>query len=133
MDRSLLEKKALAELREIASTLELEGYQRLKKADLVNLIIDQGNGAHVSGGDTATADIPTSSIDAPAHATSGTNGDAPHGVDSDDSGSRGADDERATRVRARTAPSDGGTGRQRTRARRDDSSGDDRQRSNESG
>jgi transcription termination factor Rho len=42
MDRTLLEKKALAELREIASTLELRGYQRMKKADLVDLIIDAG-------------------------------------------------------------------------------------------
>ncbi len=42
MDRSLLEKKALAELREIASTLELKSYQRMKKADLVDLIIEAG-------------------------------------------------------------------------------------------
>jgi transcription termination factor Rho len=42
MDRSLLEKKALAELRAIASTLELPGYQRMRKADLVDLIIDEG-------------------------------------------------------------------------------------------
>jgi transcription termination factor Rho len=40
MDRTVLEKKSLAELREIASTLELSGYQRIKKADLVSLIID---------------------------------------------------------------------------------------------
>jgi transcription termination factor Rho len=43
MDRNLLEKKALAELREIASTLELRGYQRMKKADLVDLIIEAGS------------------------------------------------------------------------------------------
>jgi transcription termination factor Rho len=49
MDRTLLEKKALAELREIASTLELRGYQRMKKADLVDLIIDAGgNGSSSS-------------------------------------------------------------------------------------
>jgi transcription termination factor Rho len=46
MDRSTLEKKALAELRQIASALELRGYQRMKKSDLVDLIIDAGgNGA----------------------------------------------------------------------------------------
>ena len=44
MDRSLLEKKQLAELREIASTLDLSGYQRMKKADLVDLIIGAGGG-----------------------------------------------------------------------------------------
>jgi transcription termination factor Rho len=45
MDRSVLEKKALTELRAIASTLELPGYQRLRKSDLVDLIIDQGGDA----------------------------------------------------------------------------------------
>ncbi|MEX0831972.1 MAG: transcription termination factor Rho [Nitriliruptoraceae bacterium] len=45
MDRSVLEKKALTELRAIASTLELPGYQRLRKSDLVDLIIDQGGNA----------------------------------------------------------------------------------------
>jgi transcription termination factor Rho len=56
MDRTLLEKKALAELREIASTLELRGYQRMKKADLVSLIIDAGgNGNGTSSGSAAAA------------------------------------------------------------------------------
>jgi transcription termination factor Rho len=39
MDRTVLGSKALSELREIASTLELRGYQRMKKADLVDLIV----------------------------------------------------------------------------------------------
>jgi transcription termination factor Rho len=42
MDRTLLERKALAELREIASTLDLRGYQRMKKADLVDMIMNAG-------------------------------------------------------------------------------------------
>jgi len=45
MDRTLLEKKALAELREIASTLDLDGYQRLKKSDLVDLIVGANGSA----------------------------------------------------------------------------------------
>jgi transcription termination factor Rho len=63
MDRTLLEKKALTELRAIASTLELRGYQRLKKADLVDLIMETGakggNGAPAqaaNGTDTAERD-----------------------------------------------------------------------------
>jgi transcription termination factor Rho len=44
MDRTLLERKALAELREIASALELRGFQRMKKSDLVDLIINAGTG-----------------------------------------------------------------------------------------
>jgi transcription termination factor Rho len=46
MDRTVLTSKALSELREIAATLELRGYQRMKKADLVDLISTAGgNGA----------------------------------------------------------------------------------------
>ena len=47
MDRNLLERKALPELREIASTMDLRGYQRLKKAELIDLIMG-GNGATAS-------------------------------------------------------------------------------------
>ena len=49
MDRTLLERKALAELREIASALELRGYQRLKKADLVDLIMNAGQAEGPAG------------------------------------------------------------------------------------
>jgi transcription termination factor Rho len=42
MDRTVLGSKALSELREIAATLELRGYQRMKKADLVDLIATAG-------------------------------------------------------------------------------------------
>jgi len=44
MDRTVLGNKALSELREIASTLELRGYQRMKKADLIDLIVTTGTG-----------------------------------------------------------------------------------------
>ena len=56
MDRSLLEKKQLAELREIASTLDLRGYQRMKKADLVDLIIDAGTSGNGSANGSANAE-----------------------------------------------------------------------------
>jgi transcription termination factor Rho len=49
MDRSLLERKALAELREIASALELRGYQRMRKSDLVDLIMNAGQGDAPTG------------------------------------------------------------------------------------
>ncbi|HEX9889571.1 MAG TPA: transcription termination factor Rho [Nitriliruptorales bacterium] len=66
MDRSVLDRKQLAELREIASALELRGYQRLKKTELVDLIAGteiptvepNGNGragaAHASSNGPAT-------------------------------------------------------------------------------
>ncbi len=58
MDRSTLEKKPLAELREIAATLDLRGYQRMRKADLVSLIMDAGStpAAEPSGGSDGSAD-----------------------------------------------------------------------------
>ena len=55
MDRTVLGGKALSELREIASTLELRGYQRMKKADLVELIASAGGSGSGSGGPAAPA------------------------------------------------------------------------------
>jgi transcription termination factor Rho len=64
MDRTLLERKALAELREIASTLELRGYQRMKKADLVDLIIDAGARGGATNGEQDRDDQPSTAEDA---------------------------------------------------------------------
>jgi transcription termination factor Rho len=50
MDRTVLGNKALSELREIASTLELRGYQRMKKADLIELIVTSGSPAPSGSG-----------------------------------------------------------------------------------
>lgn len=44
-NRRLLEKKSLSELREIAGTLGLEGYARLRKADLVALVLEEAASA----------------------------------------------------------------------------------------
>jgi transcription termination factor Rho len=56
MDRTVLGSKALSELREIASTLELRGYQRMKKADLVELIVTSGGpGGGASSGSSEGA------------------------------------------------------------------------------
>jgi transcription termination factor Rho len=50
MDRSTLERKQVAELREIAGALDLSGYHRMKKAELVDLIAGQANGDAEDGG-----------------------------------------------------------------------------------
>ncbi len=55
MDRTVLGNKALSELREIASTLELRGYQRMKKADLIDLIVTTGSGAPSGSGAKSSA------------------------------------------------------------------------------
>jgi transcription termination factor Rho len=43
-DKSVLEQKVLPELQELASSLGVEGYQRLKKAELIDAIIARANG-----------------------------------------------------------------------------------------
>ena len=130
MDRTLLEKKALAELREIASTLELRGYQRMKKADLVDLIVNAGGNGVGDAGTTGQLAIQTTD-----------RGNRTGGDQTDGDGAR-TDGSRANRSQTtETEPagndldtarghdgSDGGT-RQRTRARRrdtDDSPSGDR-------
>ena len=94
MDRSTLERKALAELRQIASALELKGYQRMKKADLVDLIIDAGSGGETGSGNGEA----TRSDDAEPS--------QPELSADDGSGDDGAGDEPAARVRARQRPDD---------------------------
>jgi transcription termination factor Rho len=137
MDRTLLERKALAELREIASTLELRGYQRMKKADLVDLIIDAGSGGNGNG----------ASSDEAAETTS----DAAEGDDRSSGDERGqeddADEDRGSRQRTRARRRDGDEsrgdesrddedrqddGRSREDRSRDDRSRDDRSRDDRS-
>ncbi|MGH2677886.1 MAG: Rho termination factor N-terminal domain-containing protein, partial [Actinomycetota bacterium] len=43
-DKSTLEQKVLPELQEIASSLGVEGHQRMKKGELIDAIIERGNG-----------------------------------------------------------------------------------------
>ena len=77
MDRTLLEKKSVAELREIGAALGMRGLQRLKKADLVERIVNsaseagpatdgQGQGA---GAEAAPAQEAASSSGAKADAS----------------------------------------------------------------
>ncbi len=49
-DKSVLEQKVLPELQQIASSLGVQGYQRLKKADLIDAIIDRDGGQRPQAG-----------------------------------------------------------------------------------
>ena len=56
MDRTLLERKSVAQLREIAATLGLKGFQRLKKAELIDLLLSSASGEPgTPGGSEVTA------------------------------------------------------------------------------
>jgi transcription termination factor Rho len=102
MDRTVLESKALSELREIAQTLELRGYQRMKKADLVDLIASAGNGAVVAAAPARGGEdrIARSSDVAPRSADgAGTGDERTDGPEASDGG--------APRVRARVREAGG--------------------------
>src|SRR5205823_10438288 len=71
MDKSALEAKNVAELQEIAGTLGVEGLKNLRKGQLIDAIIQAGNGDGASarspeenGGGTATATEPTTETEA---------------------------------------------------------------------
>ena len=72
MDRTVLERKSLAELRQIAAALELKGYQRMKKADLAEMIVgaaaDRAGASGAEGADDAPPAAPGTD-DAPAPAS----------------------------------------------------------------
>lgn len=98
MDRSVLEKKALTELRAIASTLELPGYQRLRKADLVDLIVDEGR--------SSVSQASFEQIVAPADAGRSATTSAPSDEHPGSDGSDGSDGT-ALSAAPKTAPSTG--------------------------
>ncbi|MDQ3678423.1 MAG: Rho termination factor N-terminal domain-containing protein, partial [Actinomycetota bacterium] len=49
ISRSALESSSLADLHEIASELGLDGYRKLRKADLIGAIIDRQGGENANG------------------------------------------------------------------------------------
>jgi transcription termination factor Rho len=139
MDRTLLERKALAELREIASALDLRGYQRMKKADLVDLIIDAGgqggSGNGEPSGETTTAPSQGGPASADERAERGEDESGDRGARErtrarrrEDEGDKGERNEPADR-NERTDRDDRGSGRSdRDGDRERDDRGDDRNR-----
>ncbi|MGH2919137.1 MAG: Rho termination factor N-terminal domain-containing protein, partial [Solirubrobacteraceae bacterium] len=55
ISRSALESSSLADLHEIASELGLDGYRRLRKADLVGAIVERQGGEDADDADGADA------------------------------------------------------------------------------
>jgi transcription termination factor Rho len=115
MDRNTLETKALAELREIASTLEIHGYQRLKKSDLVDRIVgtngnkpvaaSNGNGnGHADDGPSRRTRVRDDDRDLQVDREDGADEDLDDGDDgSDDDGSRNRSRNRNKRNRNKRA------------------------------
>ncbi|MEA2149337.1 MAG: transcription termination factor Rho [Solirubrobacteraceae bacterium] len=104
LSRSALESSSLADLHEIASELGLDGYRRLRKASLVDAIIERQGAAEEPADDADTAlDVEVA-----------VNGDGPPEVDADADPDADADAETDRPARRSRR---GGRGRSRTRDR----------------
>jgi transcription termination factor Rho len=106
LDRSALEASPLADLHAIASELGLDGFRRLRKADLVDAILARQEG---NGGEPAEADVkaePEAEADAEPEAS--------EDADSDEADDQEEREERPARRRR------GGRGRGRGRGRAED-------------
>jgi transcription termination factor Rho len=116
VDKSVLEQKVLPELHEIAESLGVEGYQRLKKGELIDAIITAGDGKAASAdpggaGEASEASEVTGTTPEPAPARTrpeGRRSEAPpregRGPRDGRDGGRGRDDRRGRRGRDRGRP-----------------------------
>lgn len=113
MDRNVLEKKSLAELREIAATLQLSGYQRIKKADLVAMIVGAADGGDDgSEHGTDAGDVGSSASDTDRDGDAGADGRGEGGDDHrDERGDRGRGSEQTEDTRDARDESRGGRDR----------------------
>ena len=98
MDRSVLANKQLTELKGIASHLQMRGYQRLKKAELIDAIVQAAEGGATNG--SAATDAPSGGDDATAQNGNGGRSRA-QSSEGDAAGDQGGDETRS-RVRTRT-------------------------------
>lgn len=99
-NRRLLEKKSLAELREIAGTLGLEGYARMRKADLVALVLEEAAGRDEDGEpDEAVAEAPVAETSHESDEDDDESEDAADSGDADGSGGARSRERRRGRSR----------------------------------
>jgi hypothetical protein len=105
MDRSVLDTKPLVELKSIAADLHLRGYQRLRKADLIDRIVAAANGA---GGSTSQTDPATRAAPAQQLDLAGTAADAGEPPAGHPAGTNG--DRRVMRTRTSAADLPAGAG-----------------------
>jgi transcription termination factor Rho len=92
LDRSALEQSPLADLHLIANELGVDGFRRLRKADLIDAILAQQGGENGAGAEVATA---AEDEDAPRRGRRGRRGGRGRSRDRDEDGEEGATDEDA--------------------------------------
>jgi transcription termination factor Rho len=127
MERSALEGKMASELHAMADSLGLAGHQRLKKAELIDRILEHTNGSRSNGANGARAAIAMTATEPPAEAAASvtTNGGTGDGDADDAPTSAGERDAASTGTRERE---DRGPRPDRRDERRDDRGRDDRAR-----
>jgi transcription termination factor Rho len=114
LDRDALQASPLADLHAIASELSIDGYRRLRKAQLIDAILDKQSGV----------ERPAADDDEPADAPEPAEPQAPAGEESDE-----GDDERGASRRRRGRR--GGRGRSRADSGEADGDREERSRSDE--
>ncbi|MBW3561969.1 MAG: transcription termination factor Rho [Actinobacteria bacterium] len=110
MDRNVLEKKQLDELREIASTMELEGYQKMKKADLIDLIVGEAPSGNDNGKASGDDEDGPERVRTRTREVSGEDGDSDEDDADDDESDNNDGDNRNRKRRNRRKGGGGGGG-----------------------
>ncbi len=120
LDRDALQASPLADLHAIASELSIDGYRRLRKAQLIDTILDKQSGVERPAADD---DEPGDAPEAPAPS-----GDESDDGDDERSSTRRRRGRRGGRGRSRADSADGGEsddGDDERRSTREERSGDD--------
>ena len=104
LDRGALEASPLADLHTIASELSIDGYRRLRRADLIDAILNRQDGAEPSSAEPPEADVADEPVTTETSAAEESNGAATSESSRDD------DDEESAPTRRRRGRR-GGRGR----------------------
>jgi transcription termination factor Rho len=122
LDRDALEASPLADLHTIASELSIDGYRRLRRADLIDAILNRQEGAEPSSAEAPEADVADEPVTSETSAAEESNGAATSEAGHDD------DDEESAAPRRRRGRRGG---RGRAAARDDAESGNGAARAEE--
>ena len=123
LDRAALEDSPLADLHAIASELSIDGYRRLRKAELINAILERQSGSP-GAGDAAVADEPE-----PERPEAGPEPESEPESESESD----EDDEEGRQPARRRRGRRGGRGRAAAREGRGDRDSDDRAEADDEG
>ena len=137
LDRPGLEKSPLADLHLLASELGVENYRRLRKADLIDALLDRQGGVEVESADDAEVEAAETSESSEGRSRRGRRGgrsrsrsrdaDADADADADDASDEGREEEDTDKEDAAPKPRGRSRGgRDRDRDRNGDDAGEDK-------